>query len=265
MNITGPLIIGLLLSIAAIAVNEWLNLFRHDRFPTPLAKWLGYGLITLYACGLAVLIGGAAGRHATAEDVKNLPFWSLFAMHILLLIFLFVWWLLTGRPKVTSYLNLYHADPVRTGFTGIAVGVGAWALTIVFLAIVGIVLQNAKLLPNDLKPSPLIPWMAALSVWKKMLVVCAAMTVEEFFFRGFLQKRFGLVVSTILFALAHAGYGQPLLMVGVTVVSIVIGVTFYRTKNLWPCIIAHGVFDAIQLFVIVPVALKLGGMGFLGF
>jgi membrane protease YdiL (CAAX protease family) len=41
----------------------------------------------------------------------------------------------------------------------------------------------------------------------------------------------------------------------------VIGFTFYRTKNLIPCIIAHGVFDAIQLFVILPVVFRMMGMG----
>jgi membrane protease YdiL (CAAX protease family) len=47
--------------------------------------------------------------------------------------------------------------------------------------------------------------------------VLSAMTVEEAFFRSFLQKRIGLIASTILFALAHFTYGNPLLLIGVTV------------------------------------------------
>ena len=86
------------------------------------------------------------------------------------------------------------------------------------------------------------------------------MTVEEFFFRSFLQKRIGLVASTILFALAHFTYGNPMMLIGVTMISLVIAVTFYRTRNVVPGIIAHGVFDAIQLFVIVPAFVKLLGM-----
>jgi membrane protease YdiL (CAAX protease family) len=86
------------------------------------------------------------------------------------------------------------------------------------------------------------------------------MTVEEFFFRSFLQKRIGLVASTILFALAHFSYGNPLMLIGVTVISTVIGIAFYRTRNVLPGIIAHGVFDAIQLFVIVPLAVKMMGV-----
>jgi membrane protease YdiL (CAAX protease family) len=87
------------------------------------------------------------------------------------------------------------------------------------------------------------------------------MTVEEAFFRSFLQKRIGLIASTILFALAHFTYGNPLLLIGVTVISLVIGITFHRTKNVLPGVIAHGVFDAIQLFVIVPFAVKMMGIG----
>lgn len=111
-------------------------------------------------------------------------------------------------------------------------------------------------MPEDLKPSPMIPWLAAMPIWRKVLIVLSAMTVEEAFFRGWLQKRIGLVASTILFAIGHAGYGQPFMLVGILVISLVIGTTFYQTKNLVPCIVAHGVFDTIQLFVIVPVALK---------
>ena len=107
----------------------------------------------------------------------------------------------------------------------------------------------------------MVAWMAALPLWKKGVIVLSAMTVEEAFFRGWLQKRVGLIASTLLFALAHSGLGQPLLLIGVGVISLIIGVTFYRTKNLIPGIIAHGIFDAVQLFVVIPVVFKLSGMG----
>ena len=34
-----------------------------------------------------------------------------------------------------------------------------------------------------------------------------------------------------------------------------------RTGTLLPCIVAHGVFDAVQLFVIIPIAFQLTGLG----
>ena len=107
----------------------------------------------------------------------------------------------------------------------------------------------------------MIAWMAALPLWKKGLIVFSAMTVEEAFFRGWLQKRIGLIASTVLFSLAHSGLGQPLLLIGVSIISLVIGFTFYRTKNLIPGIIAHGIFDAVQIFVLIPIVFKMTGMG----
>jgi membrane protease YdiL (CAAX protease family) len=107
----------------------------------------------------------------------------------------------------------------------------------------------------------MIAWLAALPLWKKGMIVFSAMTVEEAFFRGWLQKRVGVILSTILFALAHSGFGQPLLLIGISVISLIIGLTFYRTKNLIPCIIIHGVFDGVQLFVIIPVIVKMTGLG----
>ncbi|HEX3108272.1 MAG TPA: CPBP family intramembrane glutamic endopeptidase, partial [Thermoanaerobaculia bacterium] len=116
-------------------------------------------------------------------------------------------------------------------------------------------------IPKDVQPPAMVGWIATLPVWKKCVLVLSAMTVEEAFFRGWLQKRIGLIASTVCFALAHAGYGQPFLLIGVALISLVIGFTFYRTKNIIPGVIAHGVFDAVQLFVIIPIAFKAAGLG----
>jgi len=83
------------------------------------------------------------------------------------------------------------------------------------------------------------------------------MTVEEGFFRGFLQPRVGLLVSSVLFAFAHFSYGLPSLAIGVFTISLLIGYTFDRTRSLVPCIVVHGVFDAIQLLVVLPWAVRL--------
>ena len=133
--------------------------------------------------------------------------------------------------------------------------------TLAVALLVGLILTAAGVIPKNPQPSPMIGYMAGLALWKKVLIVLSAMTVEEAFFRGWLQKRVGLIASTILFAVAHSGLGQPLLLIGVFVISLIIGVTFYRTKNLLPGIIVHGIFDAVQLFVLIPVVFKMTGAG----
>src|SRR5262249_58765998 len=77
------------------------------------------------------------------------------------------------------------------------------------------------------------------------------------FFRGFLQRRFGLIISSLLFAMSHFNYGLPFMIVGVFTISLVIGRTFERTGDLLPCIVAHGIFDAVQLIIVLPVAVRM--------
>jgi membrane protease YdiL (CAAX protease family) len=88
------------------------------------------------------------------------------------------------------------------------------------------------------------------------MIVGAAMSVEEAFFRGFLQPRLGLALSTLLFTLAHVNYGLPFMVVAVLTISAILGALFAVRRNLLPCMVAHGVFDAIQIFLVIPFAVR---------
>ncbi|MCU1230500.1 MAG: hypothetical protein JWO97_3384 [Acidobacteria bacterium] len=252
-----PLAFIALLFATLVFLNERYGLFRAvDHFPAPAYKYAAYVWLALFLLLLGYAITASALQPATAKDLANVSFFSLFSLHIILVLFLFGWWLLTGRPRLAEYLSVHRGKSGELVMAGFAIGVAGWVITIVMAVIVGLIISAAGLMPKAPEPPPMIAWMAALPIWKKALIVLSAMTVEEAFFRGWLQKRIGLIASTILFALAHSGLGQPLLLIGVTMISLVIGFAFYRTKNLLPGIIAHGVFDAIQLFVIIPIAFK---------
>lgn len=244
-----------------VYMHEKYGLLSTDHFRTRAATLTAYAWLATLLLILSILVIGSSQRIPSPSQLSETSFWSLFSFHVILVGFLAGWWAIVGRPPLKQFFNLQSDDIFRQTMLGVAVGVGGWAITIFVALIVGLILTGLGLVPDDLKPSPMIPWMAALPIWKKALIILSAMTVEELFFRGWLQKRVGLIISTIVFALAHAGYGQPLMLIGITVVSIIIGLTFYKTRSLWPCIVAHGVFDAIQLFVIVPIAVQMGGLG----
>ncbi len=244
------------LALVLIVLNERLDLFSQDHFPTRAHKLGAYGLLIGSAVVVAALIAESSQAPADAEKLASLPFWSVFSLHAILVCFLGAWWLFAGRPAIGAFFNLRRASVQDDAMTGFAVGVGGWIVTIIVAVVAGLILQEFGQIGPDIKPPDAIPWMAALPVYKKVMIVFSAMTVEELFFRGWLQKRVGLIVSTVAFVIAHAGFGQPLMFIGISVVSILIGLTFYRTKSLLPCIIAHGVFDAIQLFIIIPVAVQ---------
>ena len=246
---------------ALIYLNERYNLFSVDRFPSNGMKWAAYLWLGALLFTLTLLIVGSALRPATARELSIVPFYSLFTLHAILIVFLAGWWLLTSRPALLPFLNIQRDRPGEAVMTGFAVGVGGWIGTILLALAIAIILQAAGLVPKNPQVSPMIGWMAGLPLWKKGAIVISAMTVEEAFFRGWLQKRIGLLGSTILFALAHSGLGQPLLLIGVAIISFVIGFTFYRTKNLIPGIIAHGVFDGVQLFVVIPIVFRMTGIG----
>ena len=251
----------LIVWVAIVYLNERHNLLSCDRFPSPFAKYFAYVWMAFFFLLLALAVTGAALSPATAEQLRNTPFYSLFGLHAILVIFLIGWWLATGRPPLREFLNIRHERPSEVLAIGLSVGVGGWIITLLTAMLVALLLRGIGVLPETAEPPPMIGWMAAMPVWKKAIIILSAMTVEEAFFRSFLQKRIGLIASTVLFGLAHFTYGNPLLLIGVTIVSLVIGIAFYRTRNVLPGVIAHGVFDAIQLFVIVPIAFRLMGAG----
>lgn len=67
---------------------------------------------------------------------------------------------------------------------------------------------------------------------------------EELLFRGVIQSNLGLVLSCLLFAIMHYRYlFNPFLFANVVLVSIVIGVLYEVTENLWVTVIMHFLID----------------------
>jgi uncharacterized protein len=71
---------------------------------------------------------------------------------------------------------------------------------------------------------------------------------EEIFFRGFLQKIFGVYLSALAFGLSHFLYGSIAELIGAMVLGLAIGLFVKRQKALFPAIIAHILYNAISVF-----------------
>ena len=82
------------------------------------------------------------------------------------------------------------------------------------------------------------------------------MTLEEFYFRAFLQSRLGAVAASVLFLLAHAGYGDPRFLVVLLGVTVILAQAYRKSGSTIAPILAHGTFDAIQLFIVAPAVLR---------
>lgn len=85
-------------------------------------------------------------------------------------------------------------------------------------------------------------------------VVLIAPFLEELFFRGVilpaLERYTGfwtaLILSSVLFAFAH-GFVLAVFIQGV--VGLVLGFAYLKTRNIWFCMVLHGVYNAVIQFI----------------
>jgi membrane protease YdiL (CAAX protease family) len=256
------LTVAALLAIALLALLGATGRLRFvaDEMPTwprQLAA-LGAFWAVLVACVFYPTVSPGDAAHI---DPETLWFPSIFTGQVVLGGFLLIWWLLARATPLRTFLRLEGAKTDDVWF-GLTVGALGWGLAIATSALVALVLiavgydataQNAA---EPFQVPEVLLWLTALPVWRKLIVVAVAMTVEEAFYRAFLQIRLGWALSSVLFALSHGGYGLPTLTASVFAVSLAIGWAMRRRGNLLPCIVAHGVFDAVQLLIVMPIAVR---------
>jgi hypothetical protein len=201
-------------------------------------------------------------------DFSVLSGLDLFALHLMLVICVVVWYLMgfiptqpgTDRARTRWSAQLgFRTDSIwRELGIGLLAGMAAWLAVIGVLVAVALAiwwLGGEELLPQQ--PPAMIPWIAGLPIVLRVAISLSAGFVEEMFFRGYLQPRVGLGLSTALFVLAHASYEQPLMLLGVGLLSVIYGLLVRWRQNLWPAIAAHALFDAVQLLLVIPAALRV--------
>jgi len=248
--------LGILLSFVQARSRA---VFDEDGFAEPGRRAVAMGLLGAVLL-LVVAIPFAGGLVGAQPETRELSLVSVFAVQAILLFFLACYYALSGRRSISEFLKLRSERPARDLAVGAGIGIAGWILTILtavlILGLWYLLSPRFRSETTEASVSPMIVWLVVQPVWVKILIVVSAMIVEELFFRGFLQPRVGPVAATLMFTAAHGAYGQPLVLVGILVIATVLAITFAIYRNVLPCIVAHGVFDAIQMFVIIPLALK---------
>ncbi len=243
---------GLPLLVGIVWVADRKGAFKRDAFPSPWRKKAALALLVLLLVATTLLPAAAGGR---PPDVSTLRISQVFLVQGILAAFLASWWLLSGRPPLRRFLALESERPGAQAAAGVALGLVGWTLTIVVAGVAAVVLSLLDVKEQRAVP-PLVAWLAGRPAIERLLIVFSAMTLEEFHFRAFLQRRLGAVPASILFLLAHAGYGEPFFFVGLLAITSVLAVAFARTGSVVAPMFAHGTFDAVQLFIFLPAALK---------
>ncbi|MDD3177981.1 MAG: CPBP family intramembrane metalloprotease [Candidatus ainarchaeum sp.] len=77
--------------------------------------------------------------------------------------------------------------------------------------------------------------------------------LEEWFFRAFLTKKTGIVISSLIFGFAHFSYGSIFEIIGAFLLGLLLSYNYKKNKNIFPNYIAHLLynFTAYALLFIV--------------
>lgn len=217
----------------------------------------------LLASGLWLTVASSLGSFgAEPPSLEGAAPWVLFSVHAVLALVTGGWLLLgfagTGRSTgdvLRGQLGLSLPDP-REIALGIAAGIVAWTPAILCSLAVGLIAWALGWLDLEAKPPEMIYWIVGQSVALRAALALSAGFFEEVFFRGLLQPRIGIALSTILFVAAHAGYGQLPLLGGVGFLSLVFAGMVRWRGSLLAAIVAHATFDAVQLLIVIPALLR---------
>lgn len=258
-------------------------------FREPWRRLLAWALVALILWVGAFSSLASLGQEVE-RDLSGLTTPQLFLLHLLLVLTIVSWFLLgfagvrpAPPPPPPDLAELPGGEPApapappsvplfrrfqeQFGFVapnvpreigiGVLVGSGSWGAVLAVAVLLGLLLMalgREDALPRQ--PPALIPWIAALPVGVRILISLSAGVVEETFFRGFLQPRIGIFLSSLLFVFAHFSYGQPFMLVGIATLSLIYAYLVRWRQNIWPAIAAHFLFDAVQLLVVIPMTLK---------
>ena len=244
--------VGLPVVAAIVVVAARRGAFRRDAFPHERRPGGAVVALGVTAAATTILPAFSLGRPIDPA-LLSLP--SILALQQLLLFFLLGWWLLAGRPDVSEFLALTAPDPRREVRTGLLRRLPGWGLAGAAGLVVLGVLRFAGV--DEVRPiPPLVRWLASQPLASRLVLIAAAMTVEEVFFRSFLQRRLGAVPASILFLVSHGGYGDPLYFIGLLAITTILAVTFEKTGSVLAPMVAHGTFDAVQLLLVLPSAVR---------
>ncbi|HVS14604.1 MAG TPA: CPBP family intramembrane glutamic endopeptidase [Thermoanaerobaculia bacterium] len=271
------LLVPMVLAVVAVVAIDRVATLRGLQLPglRPVGApgWMARRALGLGALGVALYLGVFAPLGALGVEIE--PDWSavpparLFALHAVFAVALALYLgaglsVVEGRRSLgrlarlgAQQLGLATARPAREVGIGVACGLLGWVAVIVLLSLLALgalAIGFEGAVPEH--PPAMIVWLAALPWGVRLAVSLSAGLVEEAFFRGLLQPRVGIGASSLLFVLAHAGYGQPLLLIGVTLLSLGFAALTRWRRTIWAAIAAHALFDAVQLLVIIPLAIE---------
>ena len=142
-------------------------------------------------------------------------------------------------------------------------GIATAVFMIIFVAIIGSILYSMGI--NEENLSNVSELAENLSLIGMLFIILFQSIGEEIFFRGFLLEKLesyagatvAILISSVLFGLAHLSYGKIYPAVMPMVMGVLLGYAVIKTKNLYAAIIAHMLFN-LTSFILYLFAQSLG-------
>jgi membrane protease YdiL (CAAX protease family) len=141
-------------------------------------------------------------------------------------------------PKL---LSLKYFNPAKSIFRAVRL------LVVMFLVL--FVLANVMNSFGFLDSRKVLDFILAQTPLTLFIAAAVAPIGEELFFRGYLQKRVGVVFASVLFAALHFGYGSVVEVVAAFLISILLGFELRKNNDLHACILAHAGYNMITIIL----------------
>jgi membrane protease YdiL (CAAX protease family) len=223
----------------------------------PRILWLELGLVLLlaFAPGLLSLLLAALGdvtNNEPAEQLTPAIVGGIFTLFLSWSPVLLIGYLLVRSGEGWRGIGLGRFDWRADGLVGLGLWIASFILVLILARVFEFLGQNNV----DFLPSQLPLWFRIVDAF--VIAITAGVT-EEVVVRGYAQTRLEqlkmptaviLLLPTAIWGLLHLYEGA-----GPTVTIFCLGLLYawyyYRTRRLWPIIIAHALFDLTQLALLL--------------
>lgn len=213
--------------------------------PKKLLRYLSYSITVLIVALLIVTIV-AYGESNPQVSHPLLESYSSMALSLLLSSAVFSYLIYKGKgPKqIIAELGLS-----KNKLTIRILALGAMIFFAVMLF--SLVLSIISMVTNIQLPTNVQTVLAGTPLYFMVFTFLVAPINEEIFFRGFLVPRIGIILSSILFALAHLSYFSISEFSAALFFGLLAGYIYKKTKSLYPSLLAHMVINLITITSII--------------
>jgi membrane protease YdiL (CAAX protease family) len=210
-------------------------------------------LVLLFAFFLLIIspILSIFGTLPSTNDIQLSEWIIIFGSIIAILIFIgtpYLWYLLVNKYSIKQMFQAMNLR--KKGLLMASIG-ALIAVTVMYIIVLvlGIILTQYGAVEEEV--TNIQDLAGNLTIGSMIFIILFQSTSEEIFFRGFLLEKINsfagkpaaILITALLFGLAHLSYGKLYPAVMTIILGLILGYLVLKTKNLYSAIIAHILFN----------------------